>query len=414
MRLASMLVGCLLVPTAALAADPRAPLAWSASPAAQSTVSPAAPTADDCLACHSDDALKRADGTSVAVAADAYGKSVHGRLACIDCHTDLARTTEWPHPARLQHVACAACHDASVKVVQASVHYANGQGARCVNCHGMHDIRPSSDPQSRTYALNLPTTCAACHSHQHLAGPAGRVADSYVDSVHGHGVARAGLIVSANCTSCHGAHDIRPKTDPASRVHRANVVATCTTCHEGIAPIFATSVHARAQRYGNEAAAVCSDCHSSHAIQRAETERWKLEAIEECGNCHLDKIGTYRDTFHGQVTALGFTRTATCSDCHGHHDILPAASPASVIHPANLVTTCRRCHERANANFVKYDPHADKHDRFKSPELYWAYVCMQVLLGGVFVTFGLHTLAWFPRSFMARRAARAREKAKRP
>jgi nitrate/TMAO reductase-like tetraheme cytochrome c subunit len=367
-----------------------------------------APTNDDCLACHGDESARRANGTSIAVAADPFGKSVHGQFACVDCHADLAKTTEWPHPEKLQRVSCATCHDESVKGVQASVHYANGKGARCVDCHGMHDILPASNPASRTYALNLPKTCAQCHSQQHLEGLAGRVADSYVDSVHGRGVARAGLVVSANCTSCHGAHDIKPKTDPASHVYRTNIVGTCTTCHEGIAPVYAKSVHAQAQRYGNQAAAVCSDCHTSHTIQRAETDQWKLAAIDECGNCHLDKIGTYRDTFHGQVTALGFTRTASCSDCHGHHDILPASSAASVIAPGNLVTTCGKCHENANANFVKYDPHADKHDRFKSPELYWASIFMQLLLWGVFITFGVHTLVWFPRSFLARRAARAK------
>lgn len=369
------------------------------------------PTNDDCLTCHGDDTAKRANGTPIAVKAEVFGKSIHGGLSCIDCHADLAKA-ELPHADKLQKVACADCHADTVKVVEQSVHYAadkNGKGAHCVNCHGTHDILSAKDSASRTYALNLPKTCAQCHSQQHIPGAAGTVADSYVDSVHGRGVARAGLVVSANCTSCHGAHDIKTRTDPASRVNRARVADTCGSCHQGIQPLFAKSVHAEQNRMGNAGAAVCSDCHTSHRIQRAETDQWRLAAIQECGNCHIDKITTYRDTFHGQVSALGFTRMATCSDCHGSHTVMAASNPASSIHPANIQKTCGTCHKGANANFVKYDPHADKRDAKRNPELYWSYRFMQVLLGGTFLFFGVHTLVWYPRSLRARREQDAKK-----
>jgi hypothetical protein len=35
-----------------------------------------------------------------------------------------------------------------------------------------------------------------------------------------------------------------------------------------------------------------------------------LDIVKECGTCHEDLFRTYRDTYHGQVTSLGFTRTA--------------------------------------------------------------------------------------------------------
>jgi hypothetical protein len=37
--------------------------------------------------------------------------------------------------------------------------------ASCVNCHGVHDIRPASDPESTVSAANLSKTCgqASCH-----------------------------------------------------------------------------------------------------------------------------------------------------------------------------------------------------------------------------------------------------------
>ncbi|MEW6322508.1 MAG: hypothetical protein AB1635_15645 [Acidobacteriota bacterium] len=375
--------------------------------AAQPAAAP--PANDDCQFCHADAGATRANGTSVAVAPEAFGASVHGAFACVDCHQDLA-TVELPHAERLARVACDTCHDDAVKAFASSVHAAVGaEGPTCASCHGVHDIRPSSDTASRTYALNLPATCAACHGGDHLAGGPGRVADGYIDSVHGRGLAKSGLVVSANCASCHSAHDVRRKTDPASKVHRTQIAATCTTCHQGLLAVFEGSVHGAGMANGNTAAAVCSDCHTSHWIQRSETEAWKLAVIDECGTCHVEKIATYRDTYHGQVTDLGFTRIAACKDCHGSHDILPASNPASRIAPANVADTCRTCHAGVPDNFALYDPHADKNDPERSPALYWTARFMYALLGGVFVVFGAHTLAWFPRSLQARREKRARQ-----
>ena len=376
--------------------------------AAQTAPAAAAPTAEDCLACHSDSGLARGNGTPVSVAADTFSKSIHGSLACVDCHADLAKTTDFPHPEKLQKVQCQTCHEDAVAAYNKSVHHAvqgkaSGNGSTCISCHGIHDILPAKDPASRTYALNLPKTCAQCHGGQHLAGPAGQIAESYADSVHGRGLTKSGLLVAANCTSCHGSHEIRRNTDPESTVNRANVATTCAKCHEGILPEYSKSIHAQQVAHGNTGAAVCSDCHTSHRIQRHETEAWRLSVIEECGTCHVNRIATYRDTYHGKVTELGFTRVAACADCHGNHGILPASNPASTVSPHNIVATCRKCHPTANANFAKYDPHADKRNAERNPSLYWASRFMQLLLAGVFLFFGAHTLLWFPRSYKARR-----------
>jgi hypothetical protein len=72
---------------------------------------PVAPTTQDCQTCHDDAALVRSSGTSVAIAGKAFADSVHGALACVDCHRDLASQTEWPHPEKLAKVSCASCHE---------------------------------------------------------------------------------------------------------------------------------------------------------------------------------------------------------------------------------------------------------------------------------------------------------------
>ena len=140
---------------------------------------------------------------------------------------------------------------------------------------------------------------------------------------------------------------------------------------------------------GNALAPVCADCHTAHDIGSVDTDQWKLAIVRECGTCHEQSFRTYRDTFHGKITALGFTRVAKCADCHGSHGILPASNPASMISPQRRLATCQQCHPAANANFALYDPHADPHDHDRNPMLYYTSVFMKLLLGGVFLFFGI-------------------------
>jgi len=388
---------------------------------AQRRTPPASPPPDNdtCLACHGDPALVRSNGKSVAVDEKVFAASIHGSMsfACVDCHADLKTLTELPHAPALAPVDCGGCHGDAVEAYNKSIHafarrqIAGSVAAACADCHTAHAIRSAKDPESTTYALNLPATCSRCHgdpaiiSKGHIA--IGNVAALYKDSIHGRAVTKSGLLVAANCKSCHGSHDIRQKTDPASRVNRANVPATCGSCHEGVLTQYAGGVHGVAFANGSEKAPVCADCHSAHGIQRADVSSWQLDVIRECGTCHVNRIETYRDTFHGQVTSLGFVRVATCAACHGAHRILPASDPRSMTSKAQILSTCRQCHPNATEGFANYDPHADKHNPDRNPVLYGTALFMKWLLVGVFGFFGLHAVLWFPRGFAERRRHRA-------
>lgn len=372
----------------------------------------APPTTDDCQMCHGDESAAREDGSSVFVHADRFAASVHGGLglSCVDCHADLA-SGELPHETALAAVDCSTCHDTSAYAT--SVHARAREGgqlaaATCVSCHGSHEIRPSSDPESMTYHFNLLRTCGACHGDANMAGmepsDTGIVA-TFVDSTHGRALMRGGLLVAPTCVSCHGAHDILGKGEAESRVHRTNVPATCGTCHEGIRVSFARGYHGQQLQDGNPRAPVCSDCHTAHGITRADTTDWQLDVINECGTCHQDLLRTYRDTFHGKVTELGYLRVATCAACHGAHEVLPASDPRSPVHASNRQATCNTCHPGTNANFALYDPHADPHDRERNAWLFLTARFMEVLLVGVFAFFGIHTSLWFTREWRERRRA---------
>ena len=421
-----------------------------------------APSSQDCLACHGDKDLKRGapkPGRSDSLFADegALKASVHARLECVACH----RTATAPHDAPLPPVQCTGCHDKSRASLAAGVHAmrarSGGSAPGCASCHGTHEVRPAasmtietcascharevalyrgsvhgrsrqrgdseaatcrschgaahsvlpkSDSRSSTYHLNLPRTCAQCHADPALAKrhniPISNVYQLYMDSIHGRAVTKSGLLVSANCSDCHGAHDIQLPTDPKSRINPANVPSTCGACHAGILAQYSDSVHGRAAAKGVRGAPVCTDCHSPHTIRRVEGAAWQLDVIRECGNCHAESLRTYRDTFHGKVTALGLTRVAKCADCHSAHTIRAVSDPAASVSPARIVATCAQCHPGATARFAEFHPHADPENKARFPILYYSYLFMTTLLVGTFAFFGLHSLLWLPRSLIER------------
>lgn len=368
----------------------------------------AAPAKDSvCLACHGQPDAKGANGRPVAVDSVAFTRSVHGQLGldCTACHTD-ASPQKIPHPDKLKSVDCSTCHAQQVSQYMQTIHGTARQGgsttaATCTDCHGKHDILPSKDPASRTNHANLEATCGACHGNEKLVReanlPGGNIVSSFHDSIHGRALAGAAQASAPTCTDCHGAHDIRAVDDAASRVNRARIPDTCGACHQAVEAKYAQSIHGQLLKAGNVGAAVCSDCHSAHAIKRHDVPAFQAAVIEQCGNCHAEYLSTYRDTFHGQVTKLGYGQVATCASCHSAHDILPASDPKSTIAPANRVATCRTCHANASANFASFDPHANRSDKARNPLYFYAATFMEWLLYGVFAFFGLHTLLWLGR-----------------
>jgi predicted CXXCH cytochrome family protein len=338
----------------------------------------------DCLSCHTEKASAKS--------------SVHGVLACNDCHTAIKA---FPHPDKVAPVDCASCHSSNAAALKQSVHAASG-GPGCLNCHGgdPHAIRPSKDPESATYPANLPRTCGACHGNAELAKKMGlrEVYSLYMDSIHGFALTKDGLLVAASCASCHGSHGILSAKDPKSMTNRANIPATCGTCHAGPLRDYSAGIHGQMLAAGVDEAPVCTNCHTAHQIAKVGTTEWQMKTTATCGGCHKDEYATYRDTFHAQVSALGYQQTARCWDCHDHHNILPPSDPKSQVAPANLISTCGKCHEGASASFVKYDPHADAHDAKRFPALHYSAVFMNLLLSSVLGFFALHTLLWFLRT----------------
>lgn len=367
---------------------------------------PAAASAQEasCLVCHSGNLPQ-----VPAVDAQVFKASVHGSLPCTVCHTDAAKI---PHPAELQRVdpqVCSGCHGPIAQKYEASIHgRALAQGisgvANCSDCHGTHDIRAKDDPQSRVFPFNLPQTCGQCHSSAKLAEqhniPIPEAYQSYMQSVHGVGLTKLGLLFSATCTDCHGAHEIAPASDPQSTVNPRNLPNTCGRCHLGILDQYKEGVHGQLWLAGSSQAPICNTCHPTHGVSPVTTTHFELASIAACGACHPESFKTYQESYHGQVSTLGYTGVAKCSDCHGAHLILPPSDPRSTISANHIVAACGKCHAGANANFVRFMPHVDPRQGQSPTLLHVSWIFMTALTLTVFGFFGLHTLLWAIRGHL--------------
>ena len=335
----------------------------------------AAVSNDDCLACHSDPGLKSGAGTSVAVDPEKFRASVHGpaEVSCVDCHADLRQVKDFPHAEKLKSVSCAGCHEKETRVLKESVHGGatmekDGLTVGCKDCHGTHDIRAKDDFDSMTFPINLPQTCLGCHSAKVRNARGGAFVELYEKSAHYRALEKSGLTLSANCSNCHGAHDIKSVKDSVSKVSRKNIIKTCGQCHVGIQRDYLEGVHGKDYVKGIKDVPVCTDCHSEHDIRSPkdlESTVYTTKVAEVCSRCHddmalsrqygflPDRMKTYAESFHGTASKFGEIRVANCASCHGFHDIRDPGDPKSSIYPANLPKTCGQCHPGATKHFAE-------------------------------------------------------------
>ncbi|MFC1724585.1 hypothetical protein ACFL4T_03090 [candidate division KSB1 bacterium] len=365
----------------------------------------------DCLSCHSekDFSTENEKGEEISLYVDnsLYSETSHGEMSCVDCHAALEGTDDSGHDSPVKKVDCSLCHEDESEVYGTSIHgtllnVGDTESPTCSGCHGKHNIFSPDDERSTVNKFNLMYTCAVCHENRELqktrqfARP--DALPQFYESMHAKGLLKDGLIVSPSCNDCHGVHDIKVSSDPTSLINKRNVYKTCGKCHTRVESVYEKSIHGKLVESGDKRGPVCIDCHESHQIIDPMDAGFKQYSDKKCGQCHEEMLERYHETFHGKAMALGSTDIAACYDCHGYHDIVEIDNPESHVYGKNKVETCRKCHENTSENFAGYITHADHMDKEKNPYLYYTFLFMTVLLVGVFVFFGLHTLLWVVRS----------------
>ena len=324
----------------------------------------------DCSKCHD----TSADGVP-AVPAAKLAASVHEGLECRDCHQSI---TSLPHDDHLPKVDCGSCH---TDEKAAYTHHGRGVVGQtedlpgCADCHGSHEIRPSSDPGSASHPSRFPDTCGKCHRNLDLGKKHDillkRPVGTYEASVHG--MATHEGKPGATCIDCHSTtgtgHQILWLGDPSSSIAHANIPATCGRCHADIRKEYEAGIHGKLLAQGDTHAPVCTDCHGEHGILSPKDPRSNvsptLVAEATCEPCHesarlnsvygvpAGKLTSFVDSYHGLKSMRGDVKVANCASCHGAHKILPSRDPASSINPAHLAETCGRCHPGITSEFAQ-------------------------------------------------------------
>src|SRR5664279_1269186 len=246
---------------------------------------------------------------------------------------------------------CVMCHEVDLVSFEASKHASMG----CTGCHSSITKLPHAGKPA-------PVLCGSCHEDQTKA---------YAKSVHGM-AKQNGMTDAATCSSCHGSpHTILGSDNPASKVANKNLADTCGACHSNpdflakhnipfAKPVeaYRSSVHGREVAKGNSSAASCSNCHGSHDILASQDPKSKVNranVAETCGVCHNDVQAVYADSVHGLAVKRGSKDSPTCTGCHGEHNILAPKDPGSMVNAARVSTvTCGRCHgdERLNSRYA--------------------------------------------------------------
>jgi cytochrome c1 len=309
---------------------------------------------NNCVLCHSDSEVQTPEDL-FSLTPDSSRSSTHMNLkevvedvhfrrgvSCAGCHggdptADFghAFVKEWPEKDRDKNRGwvvqfCARCHSdpAIMREFNPSLptdQLAKFQGSphgqtllvkhddrapSCVNCHGVHGIRPAKDPQSKVYAQRVPETCGACHANSTImAGftlpngsplPTNQLAE-YRTSVHGRALLGRGDLGAPACNDCHGNH-------AASPPGVATVSRSCSLCHSANASLFDGSKHKQA--FDNHNWPECSKCHGNHAIAKTDDSMLATGPGQLCGDCHRqyakhnpECIRT-SDYFHQTITGM--------------------------------------------------------------------------------------------------------------
>lgn len=371
---------------------------------------------ETCLECHSDKDLTATRGkkeVSVFVDSNTLKNSVHKDQDCVNCHED-ADVEDFPHPEKLKSVNCGNCHYKINSKFQKGIHgkalkLGHLYAPTCKECHGTHSILSPKDNRSPSFRLNAPYLCGNCHRE---GAPVARVyninekniVENYSQSIHGEGLFKKGLIVTATCIDCHGSHQILPHTDKKSSIYPGNIAKTCMKCHSRIEEVHVKIIENKKWERAPGTIPACTDCHLPHKVRKesivlrvsdnsclkchkrdgltmkkkgktvpisvhkndikssvhSETTCVKCHSDVDprlkrpcqtakkvnCSSCHVNIGEEYKRSGHGKEYLLGNSDAPECSTCHGTHLIKSHLNDESSTYKTNIPVLCGRCHNK--------------------------------------------------------------------
>jgi len=256
----------------------------------------------------------------VLVNAETFPETVHGHIACTDCHggvqsieKEAAHAGLIARPSEGETNACADCHVDVSEVFATSLH------ATLLGYHTVLDARsvPENHPALQTmfenHCYSCHTSCGDCH-----VGQPASVGGGLFD---GHNFVRTPPM-TRSCTACHGSrvgNEYLGKNEGIpGDVHFREGRMNCVSCHSN------HELHGQPSE--------CSQCHS--AIETAEVppadHRYAGLQSPSCEACHtnttLGRGNIEMHTVHGADLQCQVCHSVAYSSCDGCHVALSETS----------------------------------------------------------------------------------------
>ena len=249
----------------------------------------------------------------VLVKADTFTQTVHGHVACTDCHggvqsteKETAHTDLVARPSEGNPNACTNCH-ADVTEVYASSLHATLQGYKTVlDTRSTPENHPAIDEMFGNHCARCHASCGDCH-----IGQPASVGGGFFD---GHNFTRTPPM-TRSCTACHGSrvgNEYLGKNEGIpGDVHFREGRMNCVNCH---------SSHEMHGQTSN-----CSQCHVAPEEASVPPADHRYAGLQSptCESCHPDttlgKDNIEMHTVHGADLSCQVCHSVTYTSCDGCH-----------------------------------------------------------------------------------------------
>jgi hypothetical protein len=147
----------------------------------------------------------------------------------------------------------------------------------------------------------------------------------------------------------------------------ANEDASCYHCHTDIVSQFRNNIH-------YDRGFTCADCHGGNAETNSSIISTNVMSgnfigkpsrdniTNVCSKCHPKEADDYKQSIHWKQIEAGHLDAATCTDCHGIHEIRAINDSQSSVNRQNSPATCAKCHSNKELMSAWY--YGIKTDRF--------------------------------------------------
>ena len=224
----------------------------------------------ECVECHKD------------IIKVPHRKGIDRKVSCINCHETL-----WEEAQSNGHSDDEKRLGEVVLQIDSYMHSVHARpnredqsrtNATCYDCHDAHKIQPIDTAVGDKARLDIPAICGRCHTD---------IKDAYLASVHGEEVT-SGNASAAVCSDCHTTHNIESPVDTTTRIA---ITRNCGNCHQEELETYLSTYHGQVSTLGYTNTAKCYECHGFHEIKRVSDPASLMNVenrVETCRRCHED------------------------------------------------------------------------------------------------------------------------------